>query len=101
VAALGPDCHACGSERGTCIDHDHFTGAVRGLVCLYCNTHVDECLHRVGCAWADYLNDPPAASLRLPYPKPERVGDSRKDALRIEALGFDPLYRGRTQGDRR
>jgi recombination endonuclease VII len=94
VAALGRVCHACGLRPGASIDHDHFTGLVRGLLCRYCNTHIDGCLHASGCVWADYLNNPPAAHLRLRYPKPERVGRSDRAAEKIEYLGFDPLYRG-------
>ncbi len=38
----GSACAACGSPdprgvRGWHIDHDHITGKVRGIVCLYCN----------------------------------------------------------------
>lgn len=94
VAALGRMCHACHVRPGASIDHDHLTGLVRGLLCRYCNTHIDGCPHASGCAWADYLNNPPAAHLRLRYTKPERVGRSDRAAEKIEYLGFDPLYRG-------
>jgi hypothetical protein len=33
IAELGDRCHACTVRRGVIIDHDHFTGIVRGLVC--------------------------------------------------------------------
>lgn len=42
---------------------------VRGYLCVDCNSRVDQCLHASGCAFADYLNDPPAFRLRLVYPK--------------------------------
>lgn len=101
VAALGRACHACGIRPGACIDHDHFTGMVRGLLCRYCNTHADSCPHAFGCAWAGYLNNPPAAYLRLRYPKPERVYHSSRTAEKIAYLGFDPLYRGQATHRRR
>jgi hypothetical protein len=94
AAALGRACHACRTRPGANIDHDHFTGFVRGLLCRYCNSHVDGCPHASGCAWADYLNNPPAAPLRLRYPTPERVYRSSRTAEKIAFLGFDPLYRG-------
>ncbi|KJK35829.1 hypothetical protein UK23_42580 [Lentzea aerocolonigenes] len=94
IAALGWSCGGCGS-RGEFIDHDHFTGMVRGLLCKHCNTHIDNCVHVSGCPWADYLNDPPAASLQLRYPKADRAWTKPAALARIEYLGFDPFERGR------
>lgn len=31
-------CWICNDQKSTCIDHDHKTGAVRGALCLSCNT---------------------------------------------------------------
>ncbi|MBF6215534.1 hypothetical protein IU487_31555 [Nocardia puris] len=31
------DCHACGYAPGIAIDDDRFTGAVRRLLCRWCN----------------------------------------------------------------
>ncbi|MDI6106066.1 hypothetical protein QLQ12_46660 [Actinoplanes sp. NEAU-A12] len=41
----------------------------RGMLRNFCNTWIDQCPHPSGCLWADYLNDPPAAALRLIYTK--------------------------------
>jgi Recombination endonuclease VII len=35
-------CEACGSTERVCIDHDHATGAVRGLLCHHCNRMLPE-----------------------------------------------------------
>lgn len=67
VRQLGPMCHSCGLRRACRIDHDHDTGLVRGYVCIHCNSKMDTCLHLEGCPWADYLNNPPAFAMKLPY----------------------------------
>lgn len=103
VRAFGPACSTCREQWGTHVDHDHFSGRVRGLLCGGCNSYVDECPHGSGCAYADYLNDPPAARLDLRYPRSAaRVRDlDDRVARRIAALGFDPLYRGARDEGRR
>jgi hypothetical protein len=103
VRRFGPLCCTCGEQWGTHVDHDHFTGRVRGLLCGGCNSHVDGCPHASGCVFGDYLNDPPAARLDLRYPRSpraERDPDGRV-AQKIAALGFDPLYRGVKDEQRR
>lgn len=89
--ALGGACSSCGVSVGRVIDHDHFTGAVRGLLCLVCNNRVDQCIHpRSGdCRYARYLNDPPALQLGLRYPVRHRHREP--DQIRAEILGFDIL----------
>ena len=92
VDALGPDCHLCGALPGSMVDHDYATGVVRGLLCALCNRVVEECLHVDGCARADYMNNPPAAHLKIPYPpsmawRPKESTRQQK----IELLGFDSL----------
>lgn len=68
IDAFGPLCATCRHNPGQVVDHDHFTRYVRGLLCQYCNAWVDRCLHVSGCGFADYLNHPPATSLRLVHP---------------------------------
>jgi hypothetical protein len=92
VEALGPDCHLCHALPGAMVDHDYATGFVRGLLCKFCNRVVEECPHVGGCPRADYMTNPPAAHLALPYPpylawKPKESTRQQKIAL----LGFDPL----------
>ncbi|PWV71410.1 Recombination endonuclease VII [Prauserella marina] len=89
VDLAGPLCHACGRTIGVVVDHDHFTGLVRGLLCWACNTSIDECPHLDGCPRADYLNDPPAGHLRVRYPLAHR--DREHNRARIEYLGIDPF----------
>lgn len=86
--ALGPMCAGCGDAWGVYIDHDHFSGYVRGLLCRICNNKIDYCPHLSGCRWADYLDNPPAAPLQMLYT--DRAQDRRRDQRKIEVTGLDP-----------
>jgi Recombination endonuclease VII len=102
VAAFGPSCHACHRRPGSFVDHDHLTGYVRGHLCNFCNTHIDNCLHPDGCPFAEYLNNPPAAHWRLYCPsKRSRKDDTDATKAKIGILGYDPLFRGVTEQRRR
>jgi hypothetical protein len=92
LTTYGPACHACGRRVATQTDHDHFTGVIRGMLCNFCNTMIDRCLHLTGCRWADYLNNPPATPLQMIYTKWDGP-QKRTVADRIKRLGYNPLYR--------
>lgn len=68
VEALGPGCATCPDPWATKIDHDHFTGLVRGYLCTSCNTVVDLCPHLSGCRFSEYLAEPPARAMAITYP---------------------------------
>jgi hypothetical protein len=90
IAEFGSLCQACRVAPSGVIDHDHFTGLIRGLLCHYCNGRIDRCVHISGCPWADYLNAPPAACLQLTMPnRGKRL--TTKQLRRVEYLGFNPL----------
>lgn len=89
VDLAGSLCHACGRTIGVVVDHDHFTGLVRGLLCSTCNAWIDICPHLHGCPRAAYLNNPPAQHLRLRHPLAHH--DRERHRVRIDYLGIDPL----------
>lgn len=88
IQMFGRLCAICG-RHGQFMDHDAFTGLVRGLLCHYCNTHVDSCPHGAGCEFAAYLNDPPVVGLGLVYPD---LGKTyARTVARAEATGWEPM----------
>lgn len=77
VNELGTACAICG-RTGQKVDHDHCTDLVRGLLCITCNGLVDCCPHVSGCKFQRYLDDPPAAPLRIRYPGSSDTRSSRR-----------------------
>ena len=61
VREFGPACQVCGAPSELCVDHDHETGLVRGLLCLRCNTAEGNGSRR----FEDWRKNPPAAFLAL------------------------------------
>lgn len=52
-------CDICGNERKLCVDHDHKTGRIRGLLCSCCNAALGQ-IHddvRVAENIVSYLTD--------------------------------------------
>jgi hypothetical protein len=89
VDTFGPLCSTCHLNEGCRIDHDHFTGDIRGLLCVNCNTRIDDCLHANSseCFAGEYLNQPPAFAMGLLY-RPENTV-KRFDRIRCHVLGFN------------
>lgn len=88
IDELGSWCQACGFRPGIHIDHDYFSGMVRGLLCGRCNAGVDSCGHIDHCPWAIYLNNPPARYLQIPYPRRWALREKEQD--KVEYLGWAP-----------
>jgi hypothetical protein len=90
---FGHACVLCGSAP-VVVDHCHFSGMVRGLLCSDCNVRVDSCAHVRGCRFADYLNAPPAERLTLVYAGKvkERAGDrERARVLGVASKAATPI----------
>jgi hypothetical protein len=89
MAEFGSQCWACQSNPACYIDHDHFTGDVRGLLCSECNLRIEDCLHPWGfeCFASEYLNYRPAWWLALRYRPENKV--KRFDRIRCHVLGFN------------
>jgi hypothetical protein len=69
TTTFGPGCACCRKAIAVAVDHDPVTGVVRGYLCRDCNARVGGCLHVSGCAFAEYLHEPPARDLDLIYPR--------------------------------
>jgi hypothetical protein len=71
------------STRLPCVDHDHVSGLVRGLVCTACNyelgTHHDNAEWFSRCA--DYLNHPPSLHEGIVVYVPGSIGEFRARAV--------------------
>ncbi|QVJ00369.1 hypothetical protein KGD82_16545 [Nocardiopsis eucommiae] len=91
VQKLGRGCAVCGGSGVGVMDHDPFTGWVRGLLCDHCNNSIDRCPHLSGCGWADYLNDPPAWHLKADYPGLGNKYRGTVDRLRKALDEWDPM----------
>lgn len=68
ATALGEGCSLCRGRPARVLDHDHYTGLVRGYLCTDCNGLVDRCRHLEICPAAEYLNTPPACHLAINVP---------------------------------
>lgn len=94
---VGELCQVCRQCPGEVLDHSHVTGIVRGLLCGFCNTHVDsECCGVSGCRVGDYLNCSPVIDLGVRYAGSER-NKVRKARMVTQLLGTYPEL-GRTRG---
>lgn len=75
LKAQGGGCAICGKKprkRYLAVDHDHFTGRVRGLLCYFCNTSLGtfEASRDVAQRASDYLARVADDFLRHPLVEP-------------------------------
>lgn len=92
VRELGGRCAICQQAYPVVVDHDHESGLVRGYLCRWCNTAVEHCVHISGCAFGEYLDDPPAGSLGARHPhhrKRSRVTDDQVAQLLTQPTSVD------------
>jgi hypothetical protein len=94
VETFGAGCAICTYPWAAFIDHDHFTGAVRGYLCRDCNPRVDQCIHlnETDCAYARYLVNPPAAPLGITYGAHARL--TRQPSYLERRSLFDTVMNG-------
>ncbi len=89
--AQGNACKICHKKAALAVDHDHRTGAVRGLLCMSCNTglghlydSVDNLLAALEYLRADPMAIPKPAPAPITAPAP-KSGDQFVTILEIEA----------------
>jgi hypothetical protein len=90
--ALRGHCPLClkpfSSSRLACVDHNHETGLVRGLICSPCNYAIGERHDDAG--WfrraADYLDNPPSIHEHVVVYVPGSIGAARQEWQDPETL---------------
>lgn len=95
ATAIGDSCSLCRGRPARVLDHDHYTGLVRGYLCTHCNGVVDRCRHLEICPAADYLKTPPAGHLTMTYPEHrKRIASKRyrERAALMATYGLAPPW---------
>lgn len=95
ATALGEGCSLCRGRPARVLDHDHYTGLVRGYLCTDCNGLVDRCRHLEICPAVEYLNTPSACHLAITYPehrKRIRSKRYRERAALMATYGLAPPW---------